>query len=137
MHTALELVYRDIIYFVLSIIKHRLFIKVLAIHPLQQDSFRGRILRSAEVMAALNFKFESIPHVSSSVNHDSEVRTHARTHLICPVVFMGDHYRSTAQPGKLWGDRERRRSADGVLSREWKPYQHSVEVAEVEEQCQS
>lgn len=96
MYTAFELAYRDIIYFVLSIIEYCLFIKVLAIHPLQWDSFCGRILRSAEVMAVLNFEFESVPHVSSSVNHDSEVRTHARTHPICLVVFMGDYYRSTA-----------------------------------------
>lgn len=29
-----------------------------------------------EVMAVLNFEFKSIPHISSSMNHDSEVRTH-------------------------------------------------------------
>lgn len=77
MYTALKSVYKDIIYFILSIIKYYLFIKVLAIHLLQWDSFHRRILRSAEVMAALNFEFESIPHVSSSINHDSKVRTHA------------------------------------------------------------
>lgn len=76
MHTSLKSAYRDIIYFILSIIKYYLFIKVLAIHPLQRDSFHGRILCSMEVMAVLNFEFKSIPHISSSMNHDSEVRTH-------------------------------------------------------------
>lgn len=29
-----------------------------------------------EVMAVLNFEFKSIPYISSSMNHDSEVRTY-------------------------------------------------------------
>lgn len=76
MHTSLKLAYRDIIYFILSIIKYYLFIKVLAIHLLQWDSFHGRILCSMEVMAVLNFEFKSIPYIFSSMNHDSEVRTY-------------------------------------------------------------
>jgi hypothetical protein len=69
MDTGLEFTDGHVIKFVLSAVKH-LFIKVLAVDPLQWDSFRGRNFRCTEVTAALDLKLEAIPHVASSVDLD-------------------------------------------------------------------
>lgn len=86
--TGLELTYRHIVNLVFSVVRHRFFIKVLAINPLQRYPLRGRKFVCAEVAAALNLELETISHIASRVDLDSKILISMRTHPVRPVVFM-------------------------------------------------
>jgi hypothetical protein len=75
--------------YALSIVEHRLFIKVLGIDPLQWDSLTGMVASGLEVMAALDLELESIPHIASRVNYNAGVRVGVRAHKVRPVVLEG------------------------------------------------
>lgn len=87
--TGLELTYRHIVNLVFSVVRHRFFIKVLAINPLQRYPLRGRKFVCAEVAAALNLELETISHIASRVDLDSKILISMRTHPVRPVVFEG------------------------------------------------
>src|SRR5258708_21821927 len=79
--TGLKTADRFMVDFALSIVEHRFLVKVLGIDPLQWDPL-GEVAGGVEVMAALDLELESIPHITSRVDQNADLRVSVRAHKV-------------------------------------------------------
>src|SRR5258708_38630060 len=86
--TGLKTADRFMVDFALSIVEHRFLVKVLGIDPLQWDPL-GEVAGGVEVMAALDLELESVPHITSRVDQNADLRVSVRAHKVRPVILEG------------------------------------------------